>query len=303
MHGPKGNLIVMKFLILCAFVAGASAAYSSSQYGDGKATGLYNTVSTADGAYADKFPHGGTGYNGGFTTHYVSPNGGGVAVGAGTANFAPGFGGGFAPGYGAPGFGGPGFNPAFGAPTVDFNNFFQGIQSNFANAMTQSRAGPGAAVSARASLLGSPRQRPRTQDQINLYQQQFAAQQALFNNIRQQQAALATLNAGVPVYASNFASGGNYGNGGGFNGASSSASYGPGGFHQTASIYPNNPAVPNVDTRFGGSDQSTTIQSGRPGYVGVSSFSSSSNINGQTHREAITSVNDNGKITTHRVHS
>ncbi|XP_050085027.1 spidroin-2 isoform X2 [Anopheles aquasalis] len=277
----KCNLIVMKFLILCAFVAGASAAYSSSQYGDGKATG----------------------YNGGFTTHYVSPNGGGVAVGAGTANFAPGFGGGFAPGYGAPGFGGPGFNPAFGAPTVDFNNFFQGIQSNFANAMTQSRAGPGAAVSARASLLGSPRQRPRTQDQINLYQQQFAAQQALFNNIRQQQAALATLNAGVPVYASNFASGGNYGNGGGFNGASSSASYGPGGFHQTASIYPNNPAVPNVDTRFGGSDQSTTIQSGRPGYVGVSSFSSSSNINGQTHREAITSVNDNGKITTHRVHS
>ncbi|ETN58066.1 Protein ovo [Anopheles darlingi] len=253
MHVPKGNLIVMKFLVLCAFIAGASAAYSSSQYGDGKATG----------------------YNGGFTTHYVSPNGGGVAVGAGTANFAPGFGGGFGPGFGGgfgggPGFG-PGFNPAFGAPTVDFNNFFQGIQSNFAN----------------------------------LYQQQFAAQQALFNNIRQQQAALSSLNTGIPVYASNFASGGNYGNGGGFNGASSSASFGPGGFHQTASIYPNNPAVPNVDTRFGGSDHggSTTVHSGQPGYVGVSSFSSSSNINGQTHREAITSVNDNGKITTHRVHS
>lgn len=148
----------MKFLVLCAFIAGASAgklhsiakkpfnlmthrsplffaAYSSSQYRDGKATGLYNTVSTADGAYADKFPHGGTGYNGGFTTHYVSPNGGGVAAGAGTANFAPGnFGGGFAPGFGGgfgPGFG-PTFNPAFGAPTVDFNNFFQSIQSNFA---------------------------------------------------------------------------------------------------------------------------------------------------------------------------
>ncbi|XP_052869704.1 ATP-dependent RNA helicase glh-2 isoform X3 [Anopheles cruzii] len=244
----------MKLLIVCVLIAGASAAYSG--------TGVYNSVSPG-GAYADKFPHGGTGYNGGYTTHYVSPNGGGVAVGAGTANFAPGFGGPF----GAPGFG-PGF---VGAPTVDFNSFFQGIQANFAN----------------------------------LYQQQFAAQQALFNSIRQQQAALSSLNAGVPVYASNFAAGGNYG-GPGFGGpniASSSASFGPGGFHQTAAIHPNNPGVPNVDTRFGGTEESTGFQNGKPGFVGVSSFTSSSNINGQTHREAITSVNDNGKVTTHRVHS
>ncbi|XP_052869703.1 ATP-dependent RNA helicase glh-2 isoform X2 [Anopheles cruzii] len=256
----------MKLLIVCVLIAGASAAYS------------------------------GTGYNGGYTTHYVSPNGGGVAVGAGTANFAPGFGGPF----GAPGFG-PGF---VGAPTVDFNSFFQGIQANFANSMTQSSSGPGATASASASLLGSAWRKP-SQHQINLYQQQFAAQQALFNSIRQQQAALSSLNAGVPVYASNFAAGGNYG-GPGFGGpniASSSASFGPGGFHQTAAIHPNNPGVPNVDTRFGGTEESTGFQNGKPGFVGVSSFTSSSNINGQTHREAITSVNDNGKVTTHRVHS
>ncbi|XP_052869702.1 uncharacterized protein LOC128275288 isoform X1 [Anopheles cruzii] len=277
----------MKLLIVCVLIAGASAAYSG--------TGVYNSVSPG-GAYADKFPHGGTGYNGGYTTHYVSPNGGGVAVGAGTANFAPGFGGPF----GAPGFG-PGF---VGAPTVDFNSFFQGIQANFANSMTQSSSGPGATASASASLLGSAWRKP-SQHQINLYQQQFAAQQALFNSIRQQQAALSSLNAGVPVYASNFAAGGNYG-GPGFGGpniASSSASFGPGGFHQTAAIHPNNPGVPNVDTRFGGTEESTGFQNGKPGFVGVSSFTSSSNINGQTHREAITSVNDNGKVTTHRVHS
>uniref|UniRef100_A0A182RWI9 Uncharacterized protein n=1 Tax=Anopheles funestus TaxID=62324 RepID=A0A182RWI9_ANOFN len=258
----------MKFLMLCTLVAGAAAGYSNTNYRDAKATGLYNQVS-AGTDYADKFPHGNTGYNGGYTTHFSGPNGAGVAVGTGTGNFGPGFGG-------------------FPGPTVDFNNFFQGIQANFAN----------------------------------LYQQQFALQQALF---QQQQAAFnavpfgaggfggagAAAGAGAfPVYGPNFASGTNYvntryptGNFGAPNVASSSASFGPGGFHQTASVYPNNPAVPNIDTRFGGSEQSTSFQSGKPGFVGVSSFSSSSNINGQTHREAITSVNDNGKVTTHRVHS
>uniref|UniRef100_A0A182JST3 Uncharacterized protein n=1 Tax=Anopheles christyi TaxID=43041 RepID=A0A182JST3_9DIPT len=256
----------MKFLVLCTFIAGAAAGYSNSNYRDGKATGLYNQVSVGSD-YADKFPHGNTGYNGGYTTHYSGPNGAGVAVGTGTGSFAPGFAG-------------------FPGPTVDFNNFFQGIQANFAN----------------------------------LYQQQFALQQALF---QQQQAAFngggfgggfggAGVGTGAgfgafPVYGPNFASGSNYVNSrypaGNFGAASSSASFGPGGFHQTASVYPNNPAVPNVDTRFGGSEQSTSFQSGKPGFVGVSSFSSSSNINGQSHREAVTTVNDNGKVTTHRVHS
>lgn len=251
------------------FVAGAAAAYSNSLHGDGKAAGLYNQVPGSE--YAQKYPHGSTGYNGGYTTQFSTPNGGGVAVGTGSFSGGPGFGG-------------------FPSPVVpDFSNFYQGVQANFAN----------------------------------LYQQQFALQQQLF---AQQQAAL---NAGFasagfggfgagnfPVYGPSFASGsfnripsGNFagasnaGFGGAPNVASSSASFGPGGFHQTASIYPNNPAVPNIDTRFGGSEQTTSFQSGKPGFVGVSSFSSSSNINGQTHREAVTSVNDNGKVTTHRVHS
>lgn len=294
----------MKFLVLCTLIVGAAAGYSNSNYRDGKATGLYNHVSTGTD-YADKFPHGNTGYNGGYTTHYSGPNGVGVAVGTGTGNFAPGF-------------------PGFPGPTVDFNNFFQGIQANFANSMTQSNAGPGAMASASASLLLNPvvwRSSRPTHQQHNLYQQQFALQQQLF---QQQQAAFngafngggfggagASAGAGAfPVYGPSFASGSNYvnnrypaGNFGSPNVASSSASFGPGGFHQTASVYPNNPAVPNVDTRFGGSEQSTSFQSGKPGYVGVSSFSSSSNINGQTHREAVTTVNDNGKVTTHRVHS
>ncbi|XP_053663145.1 uncharacterized protein LOC128712276 [Anopheles marshallii] len=286
----------MKFLILCTLVAGAAAGYSSSNYRDGKATGLYNQVSVGTD-YADKFPHGNTGYNGGYTTHFTTPNGAGVAVGTGTGTFGPGFGG-------------------YPNPTVDFNNFFQGIQANFANTMTQSYSGPGAMASASASLLNPVWGRP-THQQNNLYQQQFALQQALF---QQQQAAFngafgaggfAGAGAGAfPVYGPGFAGGSNYvntrypaGNFGAPNVASSSASFGPGGFHQTASVYPNNPAVPNVDTRFGGSEQSTSFQNGKPGFVGVSSFSSSSNINGQTHREAVTTVNDNGKVTTHRVHS
>nr|XP_040234319.1 fibroin heavy chain isoform X2 [Anopheles coluzzii]XP_040234321.1 fibroin heavy chain isoform X2 [Anopheles coluzzii]XP_040234322.1 fibroin heavy chain isoform X2 [Anopheles coluzzii] len=271
----------MKFLVLCTLVAGAAAGYSASTYRDGKATG----------------------YNGGYTTHFSGPNGAGVAVGTGTGSFAPGFAG-------------------FPGPTVDFNNFFQGIQANFANSMTQSYSEPGATASASSSLL-DPAWRKPTYQQHNLYQQQFALQQALF---QQQQAAFnggfggpgfggagfagagaGTGFGGFPVYGANFASAPNYIQNrfpaGNFNGASSSASFGPGGFHQTAAVYPGNPAVPNVDTRFGGSEQATSFQSGKPGFVGVSSFSSSSNINGQTHREAVTTVNDNGKVTTHRVHS
>nr|XP_040234314.1 uncharacterized protein LOC120956700 isoform X1 [Anopheles coluzzii]XP_040234315.1 uncharacterized protein LOC120956700 isoform X1 [Anopheles coluzzii]XP_040234316.1 uncharacterized protein LOC120956700 isoform X1 [Anopheles coluzzii]XP_040234317.1 uncharacterized protein LOC120956700 isoform X1 [Anopheles coluzzii]XP_049464561.1 uncharacterized protein LOC120956700 isoform X1 [Anopheles coluzzii]XP_049464562.1 uncharacterized protein LOC120956700 isoform X1 [Anopheles coluzzii]XP_04946456 len=292
----------MKFLVLCTLVAGAAAGYSASTYRDGKATGLYNQV-PAGVDYADKFPHGNTGYNGGYTTHFSGPNGAGVAVGTGTGSFAPGFAG-------------------FPGPTVDFNNFFQGIQANFANSMTQSYSEPGATASASSSLL-DPAWRKPTYQQHNLYQQQFALQQALF---QQQQAAFnggfggpgfggagfagagaGTGFGGFPVYGANFASAPNYIQNrfpaGNFNGASSSASFGPGGFHQTAAVYPGNPAVPNVDTRFGGSEQATSFQSGKPGFVGVSSFSSSSNINGQTHREAVTTVNDNGKVTTHRVHS
>lgn len=164
----------------------------------------------------------------------------------------------------------PGFAPYQAAPVFpnvfDFNGFYHGLQNNFAN----------------------------------LYQQQLAHQNALFNSFRQQQAAFA---ANVPNPGNYAGTGGSYGgNGGGNYGgagfAGASASYGPGGFHQTAQIYPQNPASPNINTRFGGDSQQ-----GGPGFVGVSSFSSSSNINGQTHREASTSVNDNGKVTTYHVRS
>lgn len=60
---------------------------------------------------------------------------------------------------------------------------------------------------------------------------------------------------------------------------------------------------PNVDTRF----ESSGTEGGSPGFVGVqtASFSTSSDINGvKTNRKgAITSVNENGKVTTYKVES
>lgn len=56
-----------------------------------------------------------------------------------------------------------------------------------------------------------------------------------------------------------------------------------------------------MDSRFGGDDSpvGVTHTRGPGGFVGVSSFSSSSDINGQQHRESGTSVNNNGKVTTY----
>ena len=62
---------------------------------------------------------------------------------------------------------------------------------------------------------------------------------------------------------------------------------------------------PNLDSRFGddagrpGVSHSQTA----PGFSGVSSFSSSSDINGVKQRESATSVNNNGKVTTYHVRS
>uniref|UniRef100_U5ELX7 Putative secreted protein n=1 Tax=Corethrella appendiculata TaxID=1370023 RepID=U5ELX7_9DIPT len=137
----------------------------------------------------------------------------------------------------------------------------------------------------------------------NLYQQNLQQQQALFDNFHRFQQSIPAQGGG------GYGSSGTYGGGsyGGPNYASSSAAYGPGGFHQTASIYPANPASPNVNTRFGSGTPTVTHSQGRPGFVGVSSssFSSSSDVNGKksSHREAVTSVNDNGKITTYHVRS
>lgn len=86
------------------------------------------------------------------------------------------------------------------------------------------------------------------------------------------------------------------------NGAAfASGSIGPGGAHQTASVYPENPGSPNVNTRFGGDT------SGGGGFKSVftSSKSVTNNVDGkpQTFRQASTTINDNGKVTTYTAHN
>nr|XP_014098616.1 shematrin-like protein 2 isoform X4 [Bactrocera oleae]XP_036232298.1 shematrin-like protein 2 isoform X4 [Bactrocera oleae] len=118
-------------------------------------------------------------------------------------------------------------------------------------------------------------------------QQQIAQQQAYFQN------------AYPPTY---YGGGNRYGTTNRYapNHAIAAASIGPGGSYHTANISPANPDVPNITNRFGG-------PSSPGGYKGVSvsSFSSSSDINGQksSQRGAQTTINDNGKITTYRVQS
>ncbi|XP_065077665.1 fibroin heavy chain [Ochlerotatus camptorhynchus] len=271
----------------------------------------------------------GTGYNGGFTSNYAGPNGVGAA--AGTGAFVPGF---------APFQPVPAFPNVFDYNS--FYQGLQANFANSAATQAFATAGATAAASASLygqysqnpvyPHQGVQYQQPQQYQQMpqrsqagsdysyinnnnnndhyanngynnyynphNMYQQQLAHQNALFNSIRQQQAAFAGAGAGAGAgYGAGVgAGGGSFGGAPGF--AGSSASYGPGGFHQTAHIYPENPQAPNINTRFGGSSQP-----GGPGYVGVSSFSSSSNINGQSHREAATSVNDNGKVTSYHVRS
>ena len=103
--------------------------------------------------------------------------------------------------------------------------------------------------------------------------------------------------------------GGGYDSSGGFGGSFSgtygpegslaSASIGPGGVQQTAAVYPENPAVPNVNTRF------AAAGGPRGGSYGVftSSQSATSNLNGKpmSFHRATTTVNDNGKVTTYTV--
>nr|XP_023016070.1 uncharacterized protein LOC111505484 isoform X3 [Leptinotarsa decemlineata] len=78
--------------------------------------------------------------------------------------------------------------------------------------------------------------------------------------------------------------------------AFASGSVGPGGIHQTASVFPENPNVPNINTRFAGSGQPDGFHS-----VFTSSSSLTTNVDGKpkTIKQASTTVNDNGKITTY----
>ncbi|XP_059618050.1 fibroin heavy chain isoform X2 [Phlebotomus argentipes] len=133
-----------------------------------------------------------------------------------------------------------------------------------------------------------------------LINEQLAHQAALFNQI----------NAAGSRFGAQPGVGASGGGGGGYYApsfASSSASLGPQGGYQTANIIPANPNSPNVDTRYGGENPVVTTSVGQPGFYGVSSssFSTSSDINGQksSHREAQTTINDNGQVTTYTVRS
>ncbi|XP_018330547.1 uncharacterized protein LOC108740654 isoform X3 [Agrilus planipennis] len=88
------------------------------------------------------------------------------------------------------------------------------------------------------------------------------------------------------------------GNGGA---ASASGYIGNGQVRQSASVYPQNPSVPNVNTRFG-------ADTGKGGSYGVftSSFSETlpdSNGKPVTRQKASTTVNDNGKVSSYSAHN
>jgi len=91
-------------------------------------------------------------------------------------------------------------------------------------------------------------------------------------------------------------------------GAVASGSIGPGGAYQTAAVYPENPNSPNVVSRFSeNADGGATggANGGGDGSYGVftSSVSHTSNVDGkpQTFRQATTTVNNNGKVSTYTV--
>lgn len=109
-----------------------------------------------------------------------------------------------------------------------------------------------------------------------------------------------TYSSGRPAYSTpvvNRFGGGGYSGGSGYTGGSNYAASGGsvGGGHHSGFAHV---SPPRLDSRFG--DEGIVSHSvGQPGVVGVSSFSSSSDINGVKNRESGTSVNNNGKVTTY----
>lgn len=85
--------------------------------------------------------------------------------------------------------------------------------------------------------------------------------------------------------------------------AVATGSIGPDGVHQTVLLQPEEPQAPRIDAHF----PAVPGVPGAGGFVGVStaSFSSSSNVNGvkSQHKSAVTTVNDNGKVTTYKLES
>ncbi|CAH1103566.1 unnamed protein product [Psylliodes chrysocephalus] len=92
----------------------------------------------------------------------------------------------------------------------------------------------------------------------------------------------------IPGVGANFGSGAD--------GASAFGSIGPDGIQQKASIFPENPNIPNVNVRFGADGNPNGFKS-----VFTSSSSMTTNVDGKpkTVKQASTTVNDNGKITTY----
>ncbi|XP_063701336.1 uncharacterized protein LOC134831523 isoform X2 [Culicoides brevitarsis] len=143
----------------------------------------------------------------------------------------------------------------------------------------------------------------------SLYNEQFAHQQALLNNLQQQ----SNIQPGETVVYTNYPaevvttadrvggttshkkpstnsyapsySGASYG-------AAASGSVGPGGVYQSVSTYPGG----TLSNRFGDAPTSVHYSSSGPGFSGISTFASSDSSG---NRQAVTSVNNNGKVTTY----
>uniref|UniRef100_A0A6B2EAX2 Putative lectin-like domain protein n=1 Tax=Phlebotomus kandelakii TaxID=1109342 RepID=A0A6B2EAX2_9DIPT len=267
-------------------VSGASAgagSFASSGGGAAGQTGTFSSGGTPDNYNYNPGNTGSTGNTYGAQFPYTdnslgTPYGGGTGGTGGTASYGAtaGGGGGAYAGTGAAPFVPP-VNPGSQYPPLPSQYDYQNLFINFWKTLNDNYA--------------------------KLINEQLAHQAALFNQIN-----AAGSRFGAPPNVG--AVGGGEGGGGGFyapNYASASSSYGPQGYHQTANIVPANPNSPNVDTRFGSGQPIVMTSSGQPGYYGVSSssFSASSDINGQksSHREAQTSINDNGKVTTYTVRS
>uniref|UniRef100_A0A1B0CTW9 Uncharacterized protein n=1 Tax=Lutzomyia longipalpis TaxID=7200 RepID=A0A1B0CTW9_LUTLO len=290
-----------------SFASAGTAAQAGGLTG-GAALGGTTTALGAGGSYGSQYPYtdnslgssavGGTTGGGSYGGSY-----GGGSYGGGSYDTTGGFGGGtFSGGNYGGGTTGTGGNYGPGST---------GTGGAFSGAGGGAYVGTGAAPFVPQAALYPTG--PSQQDYQNLFvnfwkslsdnyakliSQQLAHQAALFNQINAAGSRFGGADAGAGLGGGYYAP--NY--------ASSSASLGPQGAYQTANIIPANPNSPNVDTLHGsGGNPVVSMSVGPPGFYGVSSssFSSSSDINGhvQSHREAQTTVNDNGKVTTYTVKS
>uniref|UniRef100_A0A1B0CTX0 Putative conserved secreted protein n=1 Tax=Lutzomyia longipalpis TaxID=7200 RepID=A0A1B0CTX0_LUTLO len=312
-----------------SFASAGTAAQAGGLTG-GAALGGATTALGAGGSYGSQYPYtdnslgssavGGTTGGGSYGGSY-----GGGSYGGGSYDTTGGFGGGtFSGGNYGGGTTGTGGNYGPGST---------GTGGAFSGAGGGAYVGTGAAPFVPQAALYPTG--PSQQDYQNLFvnfwkslsdnyakliSQQLAHQAALFNQINAAGSRFGGADAGAGLGGGYYAP--NY--------ASSSASLGPQGAYQTANIIPANPVsllnlfsrrktrnfifflrfrTPRMWIRYMAVEVIPLLACpvGPPGFYGVysSSFSSSSDINGhvQSHGEAQTTVNDNGKVTTYTVKS